>query len=82
VALSAFFSSSETALISISPHRLHSLVEEGRKNAGILEKVLAKKEKMLSVILICNNIVNIAASALMTIFVQKIIGNWAVSIGT
>ena len=80
--LSAFFSSSETALTTISPHRLRTLVEEGYRHAALLEKILSQREKMLSVILICNNIVNLAASALTTVFVQKIIGNWAVSIGT
>ena len=82
IMLSAFFSASETALISISPHRLRTLVEENYKHADILEQVLSKKEKMLSVILICNNIVNIAVSALCTVLVQKLFGNWAVSIGT
>ena len=82
IALSAFFSSSETALITISPHRLRMMVEENRKNAKTLEKVLSQKEKMLSVILICNNIVNIAVSSLCTVLVQKLFGNWAVSIGT
>ena len=82
ILLSSFFSSSETALTTISPHRLRTMVDEQFKNADILEKVLSNKEKMLSVILICNNIVNIFASSFCTIFVQNIIGNWAVSLGT
>ncbi|MCF0201883.1 MAG: HlyC/CorC family transporter [Bacteroidaceae bacterium] len=80
--LSAVFSSSETALTTISPHRLRTMVEENMKHALTLEKVLGKREKMLSVILICNNIVNIAASSLVTVFVQNTFGNWAISIGT
>ena len=80
--LSAFFSASETALITISPHRLRTMVEEHQKNAEILEKVLSQSDKMLSVILICNNIVNLGASSLATVFVQNVIGSWAVSIGT
>ena len=80
--LSAFFSSSETALTTITPHRLKSLVDEGVKNAAVLEKVLDNKDKMLSVILICNNIVNLTASALATIVVQKLFGSAFVSIGT
>ena len=82
VLISGFFSSSETALTSISPHRVRMMKDEGLKYATTLEKVLNKKEKMLSVILICNNLVNIGASALMTIFVQNTFGNWAVGIGT
>lgn len=80
--LSAFFSASETALITISPHKLRSMIEEHQKNAEILEKVLSNRDKMLSVILICNNIVNLGASSLATVFVQNAIGSWAVSIGT
>ena len=79
---SAFFSSSETALTTISPHRLRSMTDEGMKHADILEKVLSNRDKMLSVILICNNIVNIAVSALCTVLVQRLFGSWAVSIGT
>ena len=82
ILLSAFFSSSETALTTISPHRLRSMVEEKMKHADTLESVLSRKDKMLSVILICNNIVNIAVSSLCTVLVQKLFGNWAVSIGT
>ena len=82
IVLSALFSSSETALTTISPHRLRSLVDEEVSHAKILEKILGQKDKMLSVILICNNIVNLTASALATVVVQKLFGNRAVSIGT
>lgn len=80
--LSAFFSSSETALTTITPHRLKSLVDEDVKNAKVLEKVLNDKDKMLSVILICNNIVNLTASSLTTVVVQKLFGSALVSVGT
>lgn len=80
--LSAFFSSSETALTTITPHRLKMLVDENVKHARTLEKVLAQKDKMLSVILICNNIVNLSASALTTVVVQKLFGIKLVSAGT
>ena len=82
IVLSALFSSSETALTTISPHRLRSLVDEEIPHADVLEKVLDQKPKMLSVILICNNIVNLTASAMATVVVQKLFGNKAVSIGT
>ncbi len=80
--LSAFFSSSETALTTISPHRLKTLVDENVKHAVTLEKVLSKKEKMLSVILICNNIVNLTASSLTTVVFQKILGSKLIGLGT
>ncbi len=82
IALSALFSSSETALTTISPHRLRTLTEEKVKNADILEKVIGQKSKMLSVILICNNIVNLSASALTTLVTQKLFGSAFVSVGT
>lgn len=82
ILLSAFFSSAETALTTISPHRLRSMLDEGMKHAKTLEKILSDRDKMLSVVLICNNIVNIAVSSLCTVLVQRLFGNWAVSIGT
>lgn len=82
LAFSAFFSSAETALTTITPHRLRMMVDEKIRHAETLEKVLEKKDKMLSVILICNNIVNLTASALMTIVVQKLFGSKLVGIGT
>lgn len=80
--LSAFFSSSETALTTISPHRLRMLVDAEVKHAKTLEKVLEKKDKMLSVILICNNIVNLTASSMTTIVFQKLLGSKLIGIGT
>lgn len=82
IILSALFSSAETALTTIPAHRLRAMVSDGVKGASRLEKILAERQKMLSVILICNNIVNLSASAVMTILVQKLFGNGAVSIGT
>ena len=58
------------------------LVEEGNKQAIILDKILGNSRKMLSTILIGNNIVNIAASSLTTIFMQSVFNvSWIVSIG-
>lgn len=82
ISLSAFFSASETALVSINPHQLRALTDNKVKNAETLQKVLAKKSKMLSVILIGNNIVNLSASSLTTILFQTAFGNKYVSIGT
>jgi len=82
LALSAFFSSAETSLTTCNKMRLKSLIDEGNKSAIILSKVISNPGKMLSCILVGNNIVNIFASSLATLFVQDVIGNWAVSIGT
>ncbi len=66
VALSSFFSASETALTSISKIKLLSMVEEKVKNADKIQKLTSNPAKMLSTILIGNNIVNICASSLAT----------------
>lgn len=80
--LSAFFSSAETALTMINKIRIKTLADEGNKKAAVVLKIEDNPDKMLSAILIGNNIVNISASSLVTIFVQNLFGNWAVSIGT
>ncbi len=82
VILSAFFSSAETAMSCVSRVRIKTLVEENNKKAIAVQNILDNYQKMLSAILIGNNIVNLSASALATIFVQRIYGDWAVSIGT
>lgn len=70
--LSGFFSSAETAFTSVSKIRIHSLAEDGNKVAKLVDKILDKKSKMLSAILIGNNIVNLTASSLATVFAMKI----------
>ena len=82
LAMSAFFSSSETALTTVSTIRLKSLADNGNKNAKLVLKLKENPDKMLSAILIGNNIVNIAVSSITTIFVQKMWGNFAISIGS
>ena len=68
IILSGFFSSSETALTAVSEARIHELALQGNKRALTIEKILAKKEKMISTILIGNNLVNIVASVYATSF--------------
>ena len=80
--LSAFFSSAETALLTISQVRIRTLIEEGNKRAVTLDKVISNKGKMLSAILIGNNVVNLSASSLITTLVIKKFGNAYVGIAT
>ncbi len=82
ILLSAFFSSAETALTSVNKMSIRMMLNEGVKRAKMLQKVRDDSGKMLSAILIGNNIVNISASSLMTVFVQRMWGNAAVSVGT
>ena len=71
IGLSAFFSSAETALVTVNKIRIRNLIEEGSRRAVILSKVIKDQRKMLSAILIGNNIVNISASSLATIMVTR-----------
>lgn len=78
--LSAFFSSAETALTTSNRVRLKTLADDGNKHAQTALNVLDKYGKMLSAILIGNNIVNISASALATTLAIRI--HLAVGIAT
>ena len=72
IACSAFFSSAETALSTVNRVRMRALEEEGNKRAVKVNKILDNYGKMISTILIGNNIVNIAASALATTLALRI----------
>lgn len=81
--LSGFFSSAETALTTISEVKVRSLVESNpSKKVLTLQKILDNRSKLISTILIGNNIVNISASSLTTSMVIEIWGNAAVGIAT
>jgi len=80
--LSAFFSSAETSLSTIGDIKVRALVEAKKRGAVTLQHILENYSKMLSAILIGNNIVNIAASSLVTMFTMEMWGNAAVSAGT
>ncbi len=82
VSLSAFCSSAETALTTVNRIRVRTLAEAGNKNAITLTKILENQGKMLSAILVGNNVANLTASSLSTTLVMSIWGNKAVSIGT
>lgn len=81
--LSGFFSSAETALTTLSSVKVRALVDENpTRRILTLQKILDNKSKLISAILIGNNIVNISASSLMTSLVIRVWGNAAVGIGT
>lgn len=70
--LSAFFSSAETALTTAGRMKIRSLAEEGNKKAVTVSRLLKDPTKMLSAILICNNVVNLSASSISTTFAYRI----------
>ncbi len=81
--LSAFFSSAETALTTLSPVKVRSWAEDNpSKKVFTLQKILDKKNKLISAILVGNNIANISASSLTTSLVIRIWGNAVVGIAT
>lgn len=80
--LSSFFSASETALTTVNRHRLRSLAENGNRKAALVLEMLEEQGKMLTTILIGNNIVNLSASALATGACQQDWRRLAVGIGT
>lgn len=80
--LSAFFSSAETALTIVNKHRMRALAEEGNRNAARVLKLVENPSKMLSAILIGNNIVNISASALATSVTTQAFGSKFIGVST
>ena len=80
--LSAFFSGSETGLMSLNRYKMKHLAEQGHKGARLAEKLLEKTDVLLSLILICNNLVNIAASAIATMIGMRLAGDMGVAIAT
>ena len=82
IAVSAFFSSAETAFSMANRMRIKSLAEDGDKRAKLVNSSLDRYPKMLSSILIGNNIVNIGASAIATLWATEVLGNWAVGVMT
>ena len=74
VAFSAFFSASETAFSSLNQIRLKSRAEDGDNSAARVLAMAEKYDKLLSTILIGNNIVNIAAASIGTIIFTKMLG--------
>ncbi len=81
VALSAFFSSTETALMSINRYRLRHRAREGSTSARAAEKLLERPDQLIGMILICNNFVNSAAAALVTVIALHVGGEGTAAIG-
>lgn len=72
--LSAFFAISETSLMSVNRYRLKHMSKQGNVGAKLAIKLLNETDKLLSVILLCNNFANAAAAALVTLIVVEFFG--------
>jgi len=82
ILISAFFSGSETALTAASRARLHTLEQDGLKNAKVASELLENPEQLIGAILLGNNLVNILASALATSVFLSVFGETGVVYAT
>ncbi len=80
--LSAFFSGSETALMSLNRYRLRHRARSGHRGAQLAEHLLKRPDRLIGLILLGNNLVNFTAVALVTLIALKVGGEPAVAIGT
>lgn len=82
IALSAFFSSAETALTMVRKTSIKARADEGNKRAVTTMKILDQRSKMLTAILVGNNVVNLSASSLSTAFAMRLFGSAAIGVAT
>ena len=80
--LSAFFSGTETALMSLNRYRLRHQARSGHRGARVAEWLLQRPDRLIGLILLGNNAVNITAAALVTIVAQRVGGEGAVLVAT
>ena len=78
--LSAFFSGSETALMTLNRYRLRHLAEAGHPGARLAERLLNRPDRLIGLILLGNNFVNILASSLATIIALRLGGEGAIPV--
>ncbi|MBO4933153.1 MAG: DUF21 domain-containing protein, partial [Clostridia bacterium] len=82
VMMSAYFSATETAFLSLNKTRIKTLIEKGNKRAALTLALSEKYDNLLSTILIGNNIVNIAMSSISTLLFLDLLGDMGASVST
>ena len=82
ILLSAFFSSSETGMMSLNRYRLRHLVKQKHRGAMRASRLLDRPDRLIGVILIGNNFVNILASAIATMIALRLMGDAGVAVAT
>ena len=80
--LSAFFSGTETALMSLNRYRLRHRARSGHRGARLAEALLRRPDRLIGLILLGNNLVNISAASLVTLISLRLGGEAAIAIGT
>jgi len=82
ILLSGFFSSSETGLMSINRYRLRHMVNKGHTGARLAQNLLRKPDRLIGLILLGNNLVNILAASIATIIAIRLFGDKGIWIST
>jgi Mg2+/Co2+ transporter CorB len=80
--ISAFFSASETGMTAASRARIHELIRKGSRRAAMVQKLLARRERLIGALLLGNNVMNIAASAFATSVLLGLFGDSGVIYAT
>ncbi|KXI24177.1 HlyC/CorC family transporter [Photobacterium sanguinicancri] len=80
--ISGYFSGSETGMMSLNRYKLRHLANQGHRGAKRVEKLLSRPDRLIGLILIGNNLVNILASAIATIIGMRLYGDFGVAIAT
>ena len=82
ILMSGFFSGSETALMTLNRYRLRHLAKSGNRGAILASRLLEKPDKLIGLILLGNNFVNILASAIATVIALRLLGEAGIAIAT
>jgi len=80
IVLSAFFSAAETAMLSLNRYRLRHFIKAGKRGAILAGRLLDRPDRLIGLILLCNNFVNIAASALGTLIGLRLMGETGIAV--
>ena len=75
VVCSGLFSSAETAMLTCNKIKIRAMADEGDRRAALLHRVLEERSRMLSTLLIGNNVVNLSASSISTVLATKLLGS-------
>jgi Mg2+/Co2+ transporter CorB len=82
IVLSAFFSSTETALMSINRYRLRHLARHGHAAARLTERLLARPDRLIGLILLGNTLANVAAASIVTLLTLEYAGQQWLALAT
>ena len=80
ILLSAFFSASETAMMALNRYRLHNLAEKGHRSARLALKLLTHPDRLLSTILLGNNVANLTAASVASVIALRVYGEAAIAV--